>query len=82
MQRDKKKIRSILLELMNARATAYSSQRAGEAGLALVRLVEGNYGVCVECGKDIPEARLRAKPEAARCFECQSARERPLVKSS
>jgi RNA polymerase-binding transcription factor DksA len=82
MQRDKKKIRSILLELKNDRGTAYSSQRAGEAGLALVRLVEGTYGVCVDCDKNIPEARLREQPEAPRCVECQSASERPLVSSS
>ena len=82
MQKDKKKIRSILLELMKDRATAYSSQHAAEAGQALFRLVEGTYGVCVDCGKDIPEARVRAKPEAARCSECQSARERPPVSAS
>ena len=82
MRKDKKKIRSILLEVLKGRAPAYSPQRSGEAGQALIRLVEGTYGVCVDCGDDIAEARLRTKPEAARCFECQSTRDRPLVSSS
>jgi len=82
MKKDKKRIRSILLDLKIDRGTAYSSRRAREADRALVRLVEGTYGVCMDCGKNIPEARLRAQPEAEPCFECQSARERPLVSSS
>ena len=82
MRKDKKKIRSILLQLMKDQSTAYSSQRAAEVGKALCRLVEGAYGVCVDCSRNIPEARLSAKPEAARCLECQSAREGQLVSSS
>ncbi len=82
MQRDKKRIRTILFELIKDRSTAYSEQRAEEAAEALLRLVEGTYGICVDCGRNSPEARLRVKPEATRCFECQSARERPLVSYS
>jgi DnaK suppressor protein len=43
---------------------------------ALVRLDNGSYGVCVDCGKPVPEGRLEAKPEAARCLACQSKRDR------
>ncbi len=35
------------------------------------RLAEGTYGICEDCGKPIPEARLKAMPEATRCVECQ-----------
>jgi RNA polymerase-binding transcription factor DksA len=35
-------------------------------------LADGSYGVCVDCGKDIPPARLEAMPEAIRCVEDQS----------
>lgn len=38
---------------------------------ALSRLDGGTYGRCVECGKDLPEERLDARPEAARCVTCQ-----------
>ena len=42
---------------------------------SLRRLREGTYGVCCECGGEIPEARLRALPFAVRCKECEEARE-------
>jgi RNA polymerase-binding protein DksA len=38
---------------------------------ALRRLKAGTFGICVECGQAIPEARLRAEPSAARCMNCQ-----------
>ena len=34
---------------------------------AITRLEEGNYGSCVECEGEIPEARLKAMPFAIRC---------------
>jgi DnaK suppressor protein len=42
---------------------------------ALRRLDEGTYGNCFECGEEIAEARLRALPFAARCKDCEEARE-------
>lgn len=38
---------------------------------ALGRLDAGTYGRCVVCGTDLPEERLDARPEAARCVSCQ-----------
>lgn len=38
---------------------------------ALSRMEAGTYGVCVDCGTEIPPARLKAAPEAARCIPCQ-----------
>lgn len=43
---------------------------------ALKRLEAGAYGQCVDCGKSVPEGRLEARPEAARCVQCQSKQER------
>ena len=34
-------------------------------------LEAGNYGVCVDCGKDIPADRLEVIPESVRCVEHQ-----------
>ena len=31
----------------------------------------GTYGVCQECGKQIPPDRLEARPEATLCVDCQ-----------
>jgi len=42
---------------------------------ALVRLEQGTYGNCYECGEEIAEKRLRALPFAVRCKECEEARE-------
>lgn len=35
------------------------------------RLGAGTYGECVECGADIELERLRVRPGAARCLDCQ-----------
>ncbi len=43
---------------------------------ALKRINEGKYGYCLQCGKKIPEGRLRAIPSAVLCVECKSANER------
>ncbi|MFI6507550.1 TraR/DksA family transcriptional regulator [Streptosporangium sp. NPDC050855] len=43
---------------------------------ALTRMDEGRYGLCADCGGAVPESRLEARPEAARCMQCQSRRER------
>ncbi len=37
---------------------------------ALLRLEQGTYGECVQCGADISEGRLEARPEAALCIAC------------
>jgi len=34
-------------------------------------LDEGRYGICVDCGKEIPRQRLDAIPESVRCVEDQ-----------
>jgi DnaK suppressor protein len=38
---------------------------------ALSRIESGVYGVCTDCGIDIPAARLHAAPETPRCIACQ-----------
>jgi DnaK suppressor protein len=42
---------------------------------ALNRISAGTYGHCVDCDETIPEARLNAAPEAARCIGCQDKTE-------
>jgi RNA polymerase-binding transcription factor len=43
-------------------------RRIAEARQALA---DGTYGVCRECGREIPAERLEAVPEAVRCLSCQ-----------
>ena len=44
------------------------AKRVEEARKALA---EGRYGICVDCGKEIPPGRLEAIPETIRCVEDQ-----------
>ena len=37
---------------------------------ALTRIETGSYGVCTNCGCDIPAARLAAMPTAMACVAC------------
>lgn len=39
---------------------------------ALERIKDGTYGICITCGKPIPEKRLEVMPEADRCLDCQA----------
>jgi DnaK suppressor protein len=43
---------------------------------ALKRIEDGTYGICTNCGKQIPEERLEARPWATLCIDCQRERER------
>ena len=64
----------------NARAadlalTDIDTQELGAVSLALKRVHEPGYGVCIACSEDIPFDRLRIEPWALRCVACESARE-------
>ena len=43
---------------------------------ALDRLAAGSYGRCVGCGDAVPEGRLEARPDAAKCVRCQTRYDR------
>ena len=47
-----------------------------EIEAALKRIEEGTYGICTNCGKEIGEERLEARPWATLCIDCQRERER------
>ncbi|MDM0045071.1 TraR/DksA family transcriptional regulator [Variovorax dokdonensis] len=54
---------------------AVDRQRLDDIERAQQRLSEGRYGICVDCGQDIPAARLFAQPIAIRCASCQARHE-------
>ena len=39
---------------------------------ALLRLDEGEYGICEECEEEIPMGRLKIVPFARHCVKCQA----------
>src|SRR4051794_17160665 len=51
------------------------SETLNKVNDALVRLEQGSYGNCFDCGEEIAEKRLRALPVAVRCKDCEEARE-------
>jgi RNA polymerase-binding transcription factor len=50
-----------------------SSQVVADIDQALLRIKEGNYGICARCGEPINERRLEALPTARYDAACQAA---------
>jgi RNA polymerase-binding transcription factor DksA len=53
-------------------------EEASRVRQAREALANGTYGTCVDCGKEIPAARLEAIPESVRCVEDQRSYEARL----
>lgn len=65
----------LTVDLDNAAITRdVEERRAIEAAHA--RMNGGTYGICADCGVDIPFARLQVQPIAERCAPCQEKYER------
>ena len=39
------------------------------------RLIDGHYGLCADCGKQISDQRLRVDPAVSLCIDCQEITE-------
>ena len=48
-----------------------------EIDAALGRIDAGTYGICTNCGDEIPQARLEAYPWASLCIDCRRRAELP-----
>ncbi len=42
---------------------------------ALGRIEDGSFGVCEECGQEISEERVKARPVTTLCIECKTKAE-------
>lgn len=60
----------------NAAAVQTAMAQRAEVIAALARVDDGSYGRCVDCGHEIPEPRLEARPATPRCVPCQSKLDR------
>jgi DnaK suppressor protein len=49
---------------------------------ALMRLNDGSFGLCADCDRAIPIARLEAEPTAVRCVQCQELFEKTHASQS
>ena len=56
---------------MNRALEANLREQLRDTEEALRRFEEGTYGVCTNCGREIPLERLEAMPHASRCLDCQ-----------
>ena len=43
--------------------------------LAIVRIEDESYGLCDDCGDDISDERLEARPVTTLCIECKTKQE-------
>ena len=68
----------LLSDLANAETTRDLTELR-EIEAAAVRIRDGSYGLCADCGIEIPLGRLRVKPEAVRCIDCQSVHEKTFA---
>lgn len=55
------------MALASERSRGHEQQRIKAA---LARIEDGEYGYCITCGEEIPEARLRFDPSIATCVSC------------
>jgi DnaK suppressor protein len=62
-------------ELRNAEE-ARDAHELQAIGRALERIKQGGYGVCIDCGAEIPRSRLKAQSAALRCILCQEHSDR------
>jgi DnaK suppressor protein len=53
---------------------AQARERLADLDDALVRVGQGAYGVCEDCGRPIAAERLAARPSARTCITCASRR--------
>jgi DnaK suppressor protein len=51
-----------------------------DIGRALEKFEQGTYGVCDNCGQEIPYERLERFPQAALCVACKSEQEKQTIR--
>ena len=56
---------------MNSKLKAFESRELLQIEKSLQKMREGRYGVCDNCDKNIPVARLKALPYSHLCINCQ-----------
>jgi DnaK suppressor protein len=60
---------------LNLRFKERGGRLAAKIKEALGKIEDGTFGLCEDCGKSIPEKRLRARPVATRCIQCKEKQE-------
>ena len=58
------------------RMSAHWNTELAQIEICLQRIETGTFGVCLECDADIPVKRLRVRPDATLCLDCQEVFEK------
>ena len=63
------------MDAMQQQAMAEAQERTRQLDLTRIdmanrRLADGDYGYCINCDEEIPDARLAIDPMAERCVRC------------
>jgi DnaK suppressor protein len=67
---------AIQQQKMTAANRRSSEIRLQQVDMALNAVERGDYGLCRRCEEPIGHRRLRARPEAPHCLDCQDASDR------
>ena len=68
---------NLLIE-MNNQLNTRNNEKINRIEEALDRIEDGTYGICEDCGEEIPEKRLEANPYIMVCVVCAEERETEL----
>ena len=68
-------IQGNLLIEMSSQLSIRNAQKIHQIDDALKRIKEDKYGLCEDCGGDIPEKRLIFNPYIPTCVDCAEDRE-------
>ncbi len=72
------------VDLVNVQKEKALTERLGQRNILFLkkveeakqRILDGTYGLCEECGVEISQKRLSARPTAKFCIGCQEDKER------
>lgn len=69
---------NMLLEISN-QLNSRDLSKLSQIEDALRKIADNHYGICEDCGEDIPEGRLLINPYFLTCVFCAEGRERKRV---
>ena len=71
-----------LIKHVNAFITGNRSEMIDKIDEAIKRINAGTYGICDECGCEIPALRLKSVPFTEYCVDCQDEEDRQKKEKS
>lgn len=68
-------VQSLSMEVLANALQGTEIDEYNQVLLALQKIQEGAYGICIDCGQQISEKRLKSYINASRCLVCQEVKE-------